>query len=293
MKILFALLLSTLIAVPSIYNSLEGDKKQKSLYPPGYVTIANVTHKNEKFNVVTLKREGNKIKAKYFVAPMNGKSVSERYKSWSNGKDGNIVLVSSGTYMDGSKAPVGFSIDNGIIVNSTLRDSDMDALVIVYATGGVVCSNLKNADLTIKGRKYDLRGNGRDLAEFKTWAEDEEATVFQTHLLVYNNKLTISSINSSTNVARRRFLAVGKDEDGKLVHMIVQCPNACTLYEGANKTFNFLREKQSMDITFMINLDTGYQDVFKLYNEDGTINSAIYGEKDLSVAINLLAYYYE
>ena len=37
--------------------------------------------------------------------------------------------------------PVGLTIDNGNIVNGAL--TNMDGLVIVYATGGVVVSNLE------------------------------------------------------------------------------------------------------------------------------------------------------
>ncbi len=48
-----------------------------------------------------------------------------------------------------------------------------------------------------------------------------------------------------------------------------------------------------MEVTCMINLDTGDQDVFRLYEKDGSPNKMIKGEKDLSVAVNLLAYYFQ
>jgi hypothetical protein len=48
-----------------------------------------------------------------------------------------------------------------------------------------------------------------------------------------------------------------------------------------------------MEVTFMVNLDTGYQDVFKLYNKDGTLNQTITGQVELSTAVNLLSYYFE
>ncbi len=266
-------------------------------YDAAYVEVSSVQYKNEQYNVICMKRKDEKIKVKYFAAAdFNGNNVYKRYGNWSAGK--NIVLVSSGTYMDNNYNPVGLAIDNGICVNKTLSN-DFDGLVIVYATGGMVASNLKDGDLTVKGgnvdnnKKLDIRGSAWDFQTFIKWAQDQEATVFQTHLLVYKNGLKISGINSSVKTAERRFLAVCKDDSGNIIHVIVNRPDHTTLYEGAKNTLDFLNNYKDMEVIFMINLDTGYQDVFQFYNKDGTINSTIKGQKDLSTAINLLAYYFE
>ena len=62
---------------------------------------------------------------------------------------------------------------------------------------------------------------------------------------------------------------------------------------GAQKALRFLNNFQNLDVTFMINLDTGAQDVFKLYNCSGSENPMIKGKLALPGAANLLAYYYE
>ncbi|WP_210466838.1 hypothetical protein [Rufibacter roseolus] len=265
-------------------------------YDPQLVEISTVHYKNEQYNVIYMKRDGNRIKAKYFAASdFNGNNVYNRYKNWSTGK--NTVLVSSGTYMDNNRTPVGLTIDNGVLVNKALTN-DFDGLVVVYATGGIAVSNLKNADLTLSGggidasKKFDLRNSAWDMQTFINWAKSQEATVFQTHLLVYKNKLAIYG-NSSTKSAERRFLAVGKDEDGKVVHVIVHCPAHATLYEGTKKTLDFLNNFKDMEVTFLINLDTGDQDVFKVYNKNGSVNNTIKGRLELEYAVNLLAYYYQ
>lgn len=282
---------------PIFLMSLKNGSVLGPKYDSGFVDISTVHYKNEQYNVIYMKRDGNRIKAKYFAAKdFNGNNVYNRYQKWSSGK--NIILVSSGTYMDSYGVPVGLTIDNGIPVNKALTN-DFDGLVVVYATGGIAVSNLKDGDLVLSGggvsgsKKFDLRKSAWDLQTFLDWSKSQEATVFQTHLLVYKNKLSISSLNSSPKVAERRFLAVGKDENGKIVHVIVHCPVSATLYEGSKKALDFLNSFKDMEVTFMINLDTGYQDVFQLFNKDGTQNATIKGQKDLSVAVNLLTYYFE
>ena len=51
--------------------------------------------------------------------------------------------------------------------------------------------------------------------------------------------------------------------------------------------------KDMQDVTFMINLDTGYQDVFQLYDKNGNERTDIAGQRDLGVAVNLLTYYFQ
>lgn len=272
---------------------------ENQCYDPDLVQISNVTYKNEAYYVIQMYRDGGHVRAKYFAAQdFNGNNVYNRYANWSN-RQGNIILVSSGTYMDNKRVPVGLTIDNGIPVNETLVNDKMDALTIVYATGGIVVSNLKDGDLSVNGsgiaagRKLNLRKSATDMQDFIDWARDQEATVFQTHLLVYKNQLTISSQNSSSASRERRFLAVGKDESGKVVHLIVHCPVYSSLYDGSKKVLEFLNKYKSVDVTFMINLDTGAQDVFELYNSDCSKNTLIKGATAVKDAVNLLAYYYE
>jgi len=293
------ILFTTLYIITTSFILFKNTRNALPAYNSQFVEISSVSFKGERYNVISMKRDGNRIKAKYFAAPdQKGNSVFKRYSSWSAGK--NIILVSSGTYMDRTFVkPEGLTIDNGIPVNETLILGRMDALVIVYATGGIAVSNLKDGDLTLKGsgvdpiRKFNLRNSSWDKDDFMEWAKLEEATVFQTHLLVYKNELKISAINANNKSQERRFLAVGKDEQGKLNHVIVHCPAHSTLYDGAKKVFDFLKGYKEMEVTFMVNLDTGYQDVFKLYNKDGSLNQTITGQVELSTAVNLLTYYFE
>ncbi len=266
-------------------------------YDPRYIEISSVKYKDETFHVIYLKRDSNRVRAKYFAAAdYNGNKVYQRYRKWSSGK--NVILVSSGTYMDYDGIPVGLTVDNGVVVNKNLT-KDFDALVVINAAGNITVSNLKDGDLKLKSgvadtaKKYDLRKSAWDLQAFLKWTAAQEATVFQSHLLVYNNKLMVSFMNSSAGIAPRRFLAMGKDENGRPVHAIIQSTAYATLYNGTKKALDFLNGFKNMEVTSMINLDTGDQDVFKLYEKDGSYNNSIKGSKELDAAVNLLAYYFQ
>ena len=269
-------------------------------YDSSFVTTTTVGYSGSDYTMLWMKRgESNKkIKAKYFAAKdaYNGNSVPERFNSWSRGK--NVICFTSGTYMSdltASKAGlIGLTVDNGTVVNNTV-ESNLDALIIVYATGGVVASNLDDKNLKVTGSgltgvELDIRGNAYHRQKFLKWAKENKATVFQTHLLAMNNVLKLYS-NGSKRVAERRFLAVGYDENGKVVHTIVHDPNPSTLYDASKKVLSFLTDFQEMNVIWMINLDTGAQNVFGLYDANGNKNSKIEGRVSISNSRNLLVYY--
>ncbi|MFZ4473970.1 MAG: hypothetical protein ACOYPR_02175 [Saprospiraceae bacterium] len=292
MKIWTALL--SLFFVTSSFLSVP-EPAIDGCYSSDYVEISNVKHKNESYSMVTMRRDGGRVNAKYFAAKdFNGKSVHSRYLEWKK-YNPSVVLLSSGTYFDNKNDPQGLTIDNGVVVNQSLIYDKMDALTIVYATGGIVVSDLQTGDLSVDGisRKLNIRNNAADLDDFIEWAKKEEATVFQTHLLVFKNQLKVKYGTSSNASRERRFLAVGKDESGKILHVIVHNSSNTTLYNGSNKVLQFLQEFKEMEVIFMINLDTGAQDVFELYNADCTVNKTINGQLEPGRAVNLLAYYFK
>ena len=267
-----------------------------SNYDSKFVEISSVSEKGYTYNVVYMNRGGskNRIKSKYFASPTNS-SVPQRFLNFSENK--NMIMVSSAGYMDNYGVPVGLTIDNGKLVNKNLGSTD--GLIIVYPTGGIVATDIEKGDLTLQGggiapgRKFDIRNSWTDRNDFIKWAQSQEATVFQTHLLVYKDKLSIAT-NAEPTKRERRFLAVGKDKSsGDLCHAILNLPEYTSLYDGTFRAKKFLNDTGNMEITFMINLDTGYQDVCFLYNKDASINNLIHGQRSLDYAVNLLAYYYE
>jgi hypothetical protein len=268
-------------------------------YDSRYAETKTLQIKGETYAIQKMLRKDNRIKVKYFAARENNTTVYDRFREWSANK--RIVAYSSGTYMDDCNGylakPVGLCIDNGNIVNNSLSDK-LDGLAIVYATGGMAATNLRSGNLNITypdntKKTVDILGNATQRIEFVDWAENQEATVFQAHLFVYNNQLKIGT-NSSQQLASRRFLAVCK-EGADVIHYIINLPNAATLYDGTVKAYNYLKEYEEVDVTFMINLDTGCQDVLKVFDSAGKESNSSYftGRTSISNAANLLVYYYE
>jgi hypothetical protein len=263
-------------------------------YDPSLVEITKAKFENEDYVMVSMSRKGEKVKAKYFTSAYNGDDVYTRYLKWSKGK--NIILLSSAGYInnDNQAIPDGLTIDDGNIINNVKQS--FDGLVIVYPTGGIAVSNLKEGNLFIKcnsGDKTLNLNNSLDISSFKSCAQEQKLTVFQTHLLVYKDQLKFGN-NYSTKNQERRFLAVGKDKNDNMVHVLVHHPLETTLKEGAVKVFNFLKDfKEMKQIIFMINLDTGRQNVFKLYDKSGNERFDIKGQTPITQAVNLLVYYFE
>lgn len=273
-------------------------------YDSDYVETISELHNGELYKAVLMYRKDYRVRAKYFANELNNQTIYKRYESWKKYGGKKIVLYSAGAYMNNLSAAhatvVGLTIDDGEIVNKFL-DPKMDGLVIVYPNnGGIAVSNIDNGDLTlsggnaIAGKKYNLR-NDYDLQKFRSWAVGETATVFQTHLLVFNNKLMFKTIPScpTSKKRERRFLAICKDEYGEIVHVIIDKPEAECLYQASEKVLKYLHEIRGMHIYGMMNLDTGAQNVFKMYTKSGKEHSIIKGTVPLNNARNLLVYYFE
>jgi hypothetical protein len=270
-------------------------------YDPAYVSTSTSTINGEKYSVINMSRKDNRIKVKYFAAKdYNGTTVYQRYQEWARNK--NIVAYTSGTYMTECDAtiarPVGLCIDNGVLVNNAIKDN-LDGLAIVYATGGMAVSNLKDGDLSITnadGTRENLNlRNAFQRTRFINWAKDNEATVFQTHLFYYKNNVEVF-YNASPELRERRFLAVGKDSDGTIRHFLVNLSGFNTIYNATIKVSNYLKSDEDIeDLIFLINLDTGCQDVFQLKTKVGGVDnrSGFSGKASLSESTNLIVYYSE
>jgi hypothetical protein len=290
-----------LLLILSFFISLQFEAAAQ--YDDSYVSMRTANIGGDPINVIQMSRKDQRIKMKYFACKENGKLVGTRFNEWAKNK--TIVAYSSGTYMDKCDEPnvanpVGVCFDGGNMVNGKIKD-DMDGLVIVYATGGAVASDLKEGNLSVtesvSEKKYnlDIRKKPMDFALFKNWAGAEDATVFQTHLLYFRDKIGVGS-NGSVSTRERRFLAVCKDEDDNVVHCLVNLAGNNTLYNATTKVADYLKRTADMNsIIFMINLDTGCQDVFQAFDKTGNrvVGKGFNGNTDLSNASNLLVYYYE
>ncbi len=290
MKKIFCLKLALIYFISGFSQSYDGSYLQ--------VTFS------KDYNTFLLNRQDKRVKAKFFASNSGTESVYERYENWKHGK--NIILISSFTYMDicdlGNDnilniTPIGLTIENGVVINNNL--SEMDGLVLVYPDGELAVSNLDSGNIYIEGitRKLDIRNNAFERSTYIEWARKKNATVLQTHLLIFHNSLTIfkpDDCSSCKEYRERRFLGVCKDENGNLFHVIIHMPYHTTLYDGTKNAYNYLIEQKGMkEILFLVNMDPSCYDVFEYYNPDGTKNDLIHGKWDIKDATNFIVYYFE
>lgn len=272
------------------FSSAQTDE----VYDMDFAEFKKKEYNGESFFVVRLKRNQMRVRAKYFASQLNGKTVSERYLEWSQNK--NIICYSSGAYMSDLNATeanlVGLTIDYGEIVNEKIELGRLDGLVSVFPNGAIDIVNLKNGTVNFQGsgenKSFDMRGYG--INNFIQWAESQNLTIFQTHLLAYQNNVLLN-YNSSQTKRERRFLVLA-DKNGKKEHFIIHKPQAASLLDATNSVVGYLNNKK-YTIDALINLDTGAQNVFKFYLYDGVPSSKFEGTTPLTNARNLVVYYFE
>lgn len=264
--------------------------------------FTNQPYRGDYYDYIIMKREGNRIKTKYLAS--NFSSVENDYNKFAN--KSNIICFAAAGYLAGDFDRVeNLTIVNGNIIERNIPRDKFDALVIVYASGGVVVSDLRKGNLKLQGgnapdRALDIRKNSFDRQIFYDWCRSESATVFQTHLLAHDTQFILpeNADTHSPNAGKRlrRFLIVGKDSNNKLKHVVINSRSDVFLRDGALKCFNFSKEVLGLNVSFMINLDTGAQNVFGVYSSNGSKFMGIkedHNSLPISKAHNLLVYYYE
>lgn len=284
---ILALLESPLFFVPALENGG---------YDSNYVSFGTKQYDGEEFHVVSLKRKDSRVKAKYFAAKIDGKSIESRYNLWSSGK--NVICYSSGAYMsslDQSTAGiVGLTIDNGKVINLKLKTDGLDAFVVVYPNGEIEVKDLGEGTITFSGtgedKSFDMTKENF-VARFIDWAKENKLTVFQTHLLGKDNVLKVGS-NCSPDEAERRFLIVAENSRKERYHFIIHKPTPSTLYDGSKAVLEYIKSRR-YKVLSMINLDTGAQDVFGFYSSSGNKSTKLQGKLDINKARNLIVYYFE
>jgi hypothetical protein len=249
-------------------------------------------------SVIGINRSSKTIKAKYFAFKENGKTVNERYNEWRKNNK-NIVLVSSGAYSTDFSAggsPVGLTVDNGNEVNINYNDK-MDGLVIIEEAGGVRVTNIEDGNLRIEnGGSWETVDIKNDLQrrKFLKWAKEKQATVFQTHLLLYDNKMKVA-YNANKSVSVRKLLVLAEDNAKNIFHYVIYTKKeGYNLTDLANNTLAMFNGKGYKVIGAM-NLDTGSLDILSTSESYSDCNGTyITGTQNSErpKMTNLLAYYY-
>lgn len=279
---------------PRPYDIVLQDQHYKDMFG-GDVKIFELKSDNYRYgHSIWMYRKSKRVKAKYFAHKdlQSGKSVFEKFDSWKQSK--SLILNCSGAFTTdsyGRSKPLGLTIDNGKMVNERIEPT-MDGLVIVYATGGVVVSDIDEGNLYLASlqKKIDAR-DSFDKAELVQWAKDEAATIFQTQLLVYRNQLRVEVEKARTESAERRLLVLAQGREG-VMHIVFNITQGVYLGDISKAIHEHLKEK-GLNVIAMLNLDTGMYNIMNLYDKNGNSVDRIHGSKSASIATNLVSYYYD
>lgn len=223
----------------------------------------------------------------YFPIKSDHESVYGRYVDWQSDK--KVILVSSGAYATAANEPIGLTIDNGAILNQRLR-RDMDGIVVVH-NGQIHIYNSKKRFHFEPLNKTLWMPDYKDKNQFTTWAKNNKATIFQTHLLIYNNHLRIAP-NSKKKFTKRKMLALLRDGAGHTHNAIFYLASGEYLLDGTKKLRKYLNEA-GFQVDKMINLDTGINNILEVNEAIRTCNGAtVRGKNNMQAAKNLLSFYW-
>jgi len=270
------------------------------LYDTNLVKFRTETiNDNSKIDIIYLSKKNQKIKTKFLAYKVNNQSVYERFKDFS--KQNVLIYYSTAAYSEYSfnvktSTPAGLSIDNGIIINQGLSSRGMDGIVIISPDGSLNISNLKESIFIKHGNEektssFDFK-NSVDFYKFKSFANENNISVFQTHLLAWEGKLTFENNLSKVAARERRFLAIGIDENGNEIHCLVNHENLETLFNSSKNVLEFLQNERNIKVTAMINMETGASDVAGFILSNGVKSSEFSGKMESSESHNFLIYYF-
>lgn len=246
--------------------------------------VKKYTNNSNVYNLHTFTM-GDDVKVKYFA-----QNAYSRYSTWK--KDKNVLLVCSGAFSetwDVNSVPVGFTIDNGTVVNKSI-DNVMDGFVIVFEEL-IVALDLDYLESGIEledGSTLSLnpRTSESDKAIIKDMAVENSYTIFQTQM-VYSQNKTTNFINLLYGKQReRRYLALCTKGDN-YYNIMVDAPGYLYLNESSKSAKDVL-EYAGYTVNYILNLDTGDKNICYV-NQGGSLVSI--GDDDISKATNLIIFY--
>jgi hypothetical protein len=269
-----------------------------SQYSPEFVTCyKGIVGNQDLLSFVMMSAEGRRIKAKRFSGIMDGRSVYNRYREWI--KDKTVISAVETGYISDYQGirptPVGICVDEGVVVGRTV--AEMDALVIVSSDGHVsvhdMRENITVRDFSGESHTFDLR-SGLGRSGFFMWAAKNRISAFQSHLLGHKGINRVSPVNSSELKRSRRLFAILTDEEGSLHYYIVNIRSYNTLYKATDLVMTYFKEID-MDVSSIINLETGYNDIFLVKGPDGNdVNDRDFkGEGSMDSMQGILVFYFE
>ena len=271
----------------SLINTLSFSQT-KDIYDIDCVSFGNKEFNGESFQTVRLKSKCNRIKVKTFFN-------EQSYNKWKPQHNVIVNFTAGYTSSFGATAQmIGITIDSGLVISRQLIRGRLDALVAVYPNGALDVVNRADRNLTFTGsgqeKNFDMSSDF-GVEKFLMWAKQEKLSVFQTHLLAYNNEVILGS-NSSDVERERRFLVIATNKKGEKEHFIINKRQPASLLNATNAVIDYLKNKKYF-VHSITNYDAGAEDYFRFYLNDGSVSNKLKGLSDHFPRPALMVYYYE
>ncbi len=252
-------------------------------------TVRDASNTSDIGHAIWLRRPG--LKAVYFAY----QNVTAKYRQWAKRYNKTVALATTGGFTNVHRKPEGLTIENGTIVNAVLMP-DRDGLVIVHKSGGISVINLKRtaiklslgsqAVLTIDNPLHSLIAYSKLLH----WCKEHKATLFQTQLLAYSDRLLIDVGKARGQLRERRLLALVRDRStSTLHHIIFDIPTPHNLAIIAKEVFDLLQRRQKK-VEAILNLDVGSYNILRVFEPNGRLLPQPHGPVDINKATNLIIY---
>lgn len=229
------------------------------------------------------------LKAKYFAY----QNVSNKFHQFKQQKD--IVLATTGGFTNSFHQPEGLTVENGNIVNAVLMH-DRHGLVMVRESGGINVLNLKRDKfhLPLGHKKVKTINNPLEslvaYSELLRWCRDFKATLFQTQLLAYSDKLLIHPGKAKNQLRERRILALFSDKNtGAVHHAIFNIEASYELATIAEEVYSLIASRNKK-IEAILNLDVGSYNILEVYDDHEKRLNYIKGPVRINEATNLIVY---
>lgn len=151
--------------------------------------------------------------------------------------------VATGTYTSPFHVPVGLSAARGRIANPAIRD--MEGLVVITPNGRWKIDHIDHLEYGLQ--PYRIRQSREDYLAFLSAIEQDQLSVFQSHLLVYEGVVQVPATADPARARRRVLFQTGRAD----LHVFDSKSEALTLREAA------LRVKERFGADRAVNLDMG------------------------------------
>jgi hypothetical protein len=221
------------------------------------------------------------LKVKYYA----DNNVFKKYQS-----SQKVILATTGGFSNILHQPEGLTIENGNIVNAVLM-RDRHGLVLVNE-GGINIINLKNESFRLPKSKTIVNPLNSLLAysELLDWGKTTNATIFQTQLLAYGDKVLINQGKAKKQLRERRLLTLVIDKKTDEVHHIIfNITESYNLAVIAKEVFKIVKSRNKK-VVAILNLDVGDYDILKVFDENGIEINMVKGTKPINKATNLIVY---